>query len=107
MSATEYYKEKVREIEIALEKQEQQYKQMVKSEAYTKQQLDRAYFELTKQKNLYEYGKDIIFNTERMSLNKNVLNQKYYVVIPYFVEELGENAFDKEEQRRHNILGAV
>ena len=93
------YKEKVREIEIALEKQEQQYKQMVKSEAYTKQQLDRVYFELTKQKNLYEYGKDIIFNTERMSLNKNVLNQKYYVVIPYYVEELGDSAFDKEEQR--------
>jgi len=34
-----------------------------------------------------------------MSLNKNVLNKKYYVVIPYFVEELGENSFDKEEQR--------
>ena len=34
-----------------------------------------------------------------MSLNKNVLNKKYYVVIPYFIEELGENQFDKEEQR--------
>lgn len=98
-SSIQVYKEKVKEIEMAVEKQEMQYKQMVKSEAYTQQQLDRAYFELTKQKNLYEYGKDIIFNTERMSLNKNVLNQKYYVVIPYFVEELGENAFDKEEQR--------
>ena len=41
--------------------------------------------------------KDIIYSTERMSLNKNVLNQKYYVVIPYYPEELGENNFDKQE----------
>ena len=35
-----------------------------------------------------------------MSLNKNVLNKKYYIVIPYFVEELGEdNHYDKAEQR--------
>lgn len=93
------YKEKIKEIEMAVEKQEMQYKQMQRAETYTKEQLDKAYFELTKQKNLYEYGKDIIYSTEKMSLNKNVLNKKYYVVIPYYVEELGENQFDKQEQR--------
>lgn len=93
------YKEKIKEIEMAVEKQEMQYKQMQRAETYTQEQLDKAYFELTKQKNLYEYGKDIIYSTERMSLNKNVLNKKYYVVIPYYVEELGENDFDKQEQR--------
>ncbi len=98
-SSIQTYKEKIKEIEMAVEKQEMQYKQMQRAETYTQEQLDKAYFELTKQKNLYEYGKDIIYTTEKMSLNKNVLNQKYYVVIPYFVEELGENAFDKEEQR--------
>lgn len=98
-SSIQTYKEKVKEIEMAVEKQEMQYKQMKRSDNYTQEQLDKAYFELTKQKNLYEYGKDIIYTTERMSSNKNVLNKKYYVVIPYFVEELGENAFDKEEQR--------
>lgn len=93
------YKEKIKEIEIALEKQEMQYKQMQRSETYTEEQLNKAYFELTKQRNLYEYGKDIIYSTEKMSLNKNVLNKKYYVVVPYYVEELGENDFDKQEQR--------
>ena len=93
------YKEKVKELQYTLEKQEMQYNQMVRSEAYTQEQLNKAYFELTKQRNLYEYGKDIIYSTEKMSLNKNVLNKKYYVVIPYFVEELGEGKFDKEEQR--------
>ena len=46
---------------------------------------------------MYEYGKDIIANTERMSLNKNVLNKKYYIIIPYYPEELSNGAFDKEE----------
>ena len=98
-SSIQTYKEKVKELQYALEKQEMQYNQMVRSESYTQEQLNKAYFELTKQRNLYEYGKDIIYNTEKMSLNKNVLNKKYYVVIPYFVEELGEGKFDKEEQR--------
>lgn len=98
-SSIQTYKDKMKEIQYALEKQEMQYNQMVRSESYTQEQLNRAYFELTKQRNLYEYGKDIIYNTEKMSLNKNVLNKKYYVVIPYFVEELGEGKFDKEEQR--------
>ena len=35
-----------------------------------------------------------------MSLNKNVLNKKYYIIIPYYVEDLGpNNSFDKEEIR--------
>lgn len=93
------YKEKIKEVEARLERQEMRYNEMVRMETYTQAQLDRAYFELTKQRNLYDYGKDIIYNTEKMSLNQNVLNQKYYVVIPYFLEDLGENQFDKEEQR--------
>lgn len=98
-SSIQTYKEKVKELQYTLEKQEMQYNQMVRSESYSEEQLNRALFELTKQRNLYEYGKDIIYNTEKMSLNKNVLNKKYYVVIPYFIEELGENKFDKQEQR--------
>ncbi|MFR0822438.1 MAG: hypothetical protein ACLU84_04355 [Clostridia bacterium] len=98
-SSIQTYKTKITEIENKLQRQEMEYNQMIKSEKYTQEQIDKVYFELTKQRNLYEYGKDIIFNTERMSLNKNVLNKKYYVVIPYFIEELGENSFDKQEQR--------
>ena len=98
-SSIQAYKEKVKEVEMTLEKQEMEYNRMVRAETYTKEQLDRVYFELTKQRNLYDYGKDIIYTTEKMSLNKNVLNKKYYVVIPYFVEELGDNLYDKEEIR--------
>ena len=91
------YRKKVQEIEEELEKEKMKYEQMVNSGTYTEEVLKAAFFELTKATNLYEYGKDIIYTTEKMSLNKNVLNQKYYIVIPYYPEELGENNFDKQE----------
>lgn len=43
-------------------------------------------FELLREKNLYSYGADIITDTKRMSLNKNVLKKKYYIIISYFYE---------------------
>lgn len=95
------YKDKVKEIEDNLERQEMKYREMAGSGNYSKEQLNQAYYELTKQRNLAEYGKDIIYNTERMSLNKNVLNQKYYIVVPYYSEELGQNNFDKEEIKNY------
>ena len=91
------YKERVKQIEDNLNAQEARYKEMASSGRYTREQLNQAYYELTKQRNLSEYGKDIIYSTEKMSLNKNVLNQKYYIVVPYYPEELGQNDFDKEE----------
>lgn len=91
------YKNKLKEIEMNYEKQRLKYEQMQNSGRYTRAQIEKAYFELAKQKNLCEYGRDIVNNTERMSLNKNVLNKKYYIVIPYYPADLGPNNFDKEE----------
>ena len=93
------YRNKIKEIEEKLEKEKNRYNQMVASGRYTQEQLNAEFYELTKATTLYEYGKDIIYTTERMSLNKNVLNQKYYIVIPYYPDELGENNFDKQEIR--------
>ncbi len=98
-SSIQTYRNKIKEIEENLEKEKSKYEQMVTSGRYTQEQLNAEFYELTKATNLYEYGKDIIYTTERMSLNKNVLNQKYYIVIPYYPEELGENNFDKQEIR--------
>lgn len=42
------YKDKVKEIEDNLHKQELSYNEMVKSGRYTKEQLQQAYYELTK-----------------------------------------------------------
>lgn len=91
------YRSRVKQIEDDYNKQEMRYKEMKSSGNYTKEQLDRVYYELTKQKNLTEYGKDIIYSTEKMSLNKNVLNQSYYVIVPYIPEDSGTDDFDKDE----------
>lgn len=91
------YRNRVKQIEDDYNKQEMRYREMKSSGNYTKEQLDQVYYELTKQKNLTEYGKDIIYSTEKMSLNKNVLNQNYYIVVPYIPEDSGTDDFDKEE----------
>lgn len=95
----ENYRKKVDDIAIELEKKKNVYLKNLQSGQYTKEELNKQFYEVTKQTNLYEYGKDIIANTERMSLNKSVLNRKYYIIIPYYSEELGNNSFDKEEIR--------
>ena len=91
------YKARIDQIEADLRAKEANYQAKLKSGRYSKEQLDKEFYELTKQRNLYEYGKDVIFNTERMSTNKNVLNKKYYIIIPYYPEDLGSTNFDKEE----------
>ena len=55
-------------------------------------------FEVRKKKILLEYGADIINYVEKMSLNKNILQRKYYVVVSYYASELGlATNFTKEE----------
>lgn len=93
------YKAKVREIENKYNKMNFEYRQMLENGQVPKQTLDKYYYELIKQKNLLDYGKDIVSNTEKMSLNKNILNKKYYIVIPYYLEETGEQKYAREEIR--------
>ncbi len=96
-SSIETYQKKLQGIEAELERKKNAYQRKLQSGGYPKEELERDFYEITKQTNLYEYGKDIIANTKRMSLNKNVLNKKYYIIVPYYPEDLGNGAFDKEE----------
>ncbi|MCI8655437.1 MAG: hypothetical protein HFJ48_06200 [Clostridia bacterium] len=93
------YKNRLRKVEEKLQTMRNSYDEMVESGEYSQEQLDRAFFELTKQSNLCEYGKDVINNTEKMSLNKNILNKKYYIIVPYYSSELGLSNLDKEETK--------
>lgn len=93
------YKEKVKEIEDRYNQMSYQYNRMREARVYTSEEMDKYLFELTKQRNLLEYGRDILNNTEKMSLNKNVLNKKYYVIVPYFVEMAGSEKYDYEETK--------
>lgn len=91
------YKERVEEYERNLKAKELEYAQNKASGLFTDEELRKSFFELTKLRNLCEYGKDIVYNTEKMSLNKNILNKQYYVIIPYYPEEISSGDFDKEE----------
>ncbi len=91
------YKDKIKEIENDYNQMLFRYNQMRNAGTYDRTELDKAFYELTKRKNLLEYGKDILANTEKMSLNKSILNKKYYVIIPYFAEETGDTKYDYEE----------
>ena len=91
------YKSKVKEIEDKYRKMMFEYNSMKDSDAYSQEDLDKYLFELTKQRNMLEYGRDIVQDTERMSLNKSVLNKKYYIIISYYSEENPNEKFDIEE----------
>lgn len=93
------YRQRVKEIESKLNYMQIQYDQMLESEEYSEEQMQKAFFELTRQRNLYEYGLSVLQDTERMSLNRNILNQKYYIIIPYFSAEAANDNLDKEEIR--------
>lgn len=94
-SSLKTYNKRLKDIEDRLNTLQYQYNQMQQTNAYTKEQMERQLFNITKQKNLYEYAKDIINNTEKMNKSRNVLNKQYYIVIPYYPEETDK--FDAEE----------
>ena len=93
------YKDKLKEIENKYNRTIYEYNRMLQTENYTKQELDASFFNLTKQRNLYEYARDIVENTERMSLNRNILNKKYYVILSFMPEEASGTTYDVEELR--------
>ncbi len=91
------YRSKVNKIKEELYRREQEYQMIMADDKATTEMKQKALFALTRQRNLYEYGTDIIRDTEQMSKNSNILNKKYYIVIPYYVSELGEEEFNDYE----------
>ena len=91
------YKQKVRELGDNLSRREFEYNQKVRSGQYENQELDGEKFEVVKARNLYEYGTDIVNNTERMSLNRNILTKQYYIVLSYYPEEVNSSIYGDEE----------
>lgn len=91
------YKEKLKKIESDLTAKEAKYKAMMENGNYSEQQLNYQLLEIKRQRNLYDYGRDIIFNTERMSMNRNVLRKKYYLILSYYYSDVdNENLAETE-----------
>ena len=91
------YKDRINEISKHYRDKQIEYRNKVNSGRFTQEQLNKEKYELTRQKNLYEYSVDIVNNTERLSLNKNILSKHYYIIIPHYVEENPDAHYAKDE----------
>ena len=93
------YKQRLKNIENRLVNKQLEYKAKVNSNQYTEEQLIKERLEVVREQNLYEYGKDIINNTERMNLNQNILRRHYYIIISHTPEEVNNSNIQKAELR--------
>lgn len=91
------YKERLKTIENRLITKQMDYNTKVNSKQYTDEQLTKEKMEVLRERNLYEYGRDIINNTERMNLNKNILRRHYYIIVAYTPEEINNSNIEKSE----------
>ena len=53
---------------------------------------ERLEFDKKRRQNILEYGESIEEYTQRMNENKNMLHQKTYLILSYFVSELGDSS---------------
>lgn len=91
------YKDRINNIAKQYRDKQIEYRNKVNSGRYTQEQLNREKYELTRQKNLYEYSVDIVNNTERLSLNKNILSKHYYIIVPHYFEDNPDVHYAKDE----------
>ncbi len=70
------------------------------SNRLTEEQKAQIDFEVKKKRILLDYGADIVNYIEKMSMNRNILQRKYYVVVSFHISELGVTQnYTKEEAR--------
>lgn len=92
------YKERLEVIKEDYNKAELNAYTRKKNEKLSQKERDAIDFEVKKKKILTDYGADIISYVEKMSLNKNILQRRYYIVVSYYTSELGlKTNFSKEE----------
>ena len=96
-SSLQRYKDKLNNLEMDLLAKETKYKRMLENGNYSEKDLRNQRLEVMRQENLCAYGKDIISNTERMSLNRNILVKKYYIIISHYASNSDGEFFDKDE----------
>lgn len=96
--STMKYRERLKTIEMDMIEEEQKYQNLLRSNTATRDEILKELKEVTKKKNLYEYGKDIIENTEQMSSDSDLTTKEYYIVVPYYTDEItSAGDYDKRE----------
>lgn len=90
------YKNKVSEIAQDIEK----VKTRIQAAKDTKNErlLQKLQFDKTRKERVLDYGLDITEYVARMSLNKNVLQQRTYLILSYYASEAGASADTPQEE---------
>lgn len=97
------YKQRLKAIKSDLDKKQRENTYIMQhSLDFTQKQKDDAKLELLRLQNLYDYGVDVTNNIEKTSQNKNVLKKSYYIIVPYYKEEVGGDILNEEEKQ--NII---
>lgn len=91
------YKSRLSDIDKKYLSLQDEYDKLLKDKTASITEIEKAKYELVKQKNLKEYTEDIIRDIERQSLNRSILNKRYYVIIPCYQSEIVAGDFDKSE----------
>ena len=90
------YKEKVKALRMDVEQIQAKLREARAKGNMTA--VERLQYEVKRKTNVLEYGADISEYIGRMSLNKNVLQQKTYVIVSYYANENGSlSNYSKEE----------
>ena len=68
-----------------------------------KAMVERLEFEKRRKTSVLEYGQNITEYVERLSSNKNILQQKTYVILSYYTAEIGGNVSNYSKDEINNI----
>ena len=95
------YKARVEAITEELRKNEQRLKQA--RATGNRPMIERLEFEKRRKMSILEYGQNITEYVERLSSNKNILQQKTYVILSYYTAEIGGSISNYSKDEINNI----
>ncbi len=112
------FREKINELEVKVDDAALEYKRVTESEELDRDSVYEAQLNFERYNNMYEYASDITRYVERMSMNKHMLQRKFYIIFSYEKSEINSsNNFSKNEvkeicyrelyTRAQSIIGAL
>lgn len=92
------YKENIKDIMVEYDDLTADYSMAVNSLEATEEEIEEVEKNRNRALNVLEYGQDIIRYVEKLSLNKNMLQRNFYVLVSYYKSEItGVSNFKEEE----------
>ena len=94
----EIYRQRVNLFRKQFNEYDEAFRKKINTLDATEEEIDIARNERAKFANIYEYAEDINKYVERLSMNKNILQRKFYIVISYSKSEITASGnFSKDE----------